>query len=220
MALNQVPLSGQTLNQSRPLIYANFITYIEPNFAVDHVGFNTGADSGKHKKVTLTQHSNALADQPVATSNGFVIYDAIPNVAADANFPVTIATSELNLIRQGTTKILPFTASAKTTVGWSYLPSGLLIKWGYVNGSGSRDTNQTYSYPTGAGIPVFSSVLTVNVGSTMNISGSAQSGTARLTFVQLVSTSATQIVVQSVGTFGASGNAHDFTYIAIGIGPV
>ena len=52
MALNLVPQVGQNLGNTQQPILDNF-TNINVNFAVDHVAFNSGADSGKHAKITF-----------------------------------------------------------------------------------------------------------------------------------------------------------------------
>ncbi len=220
MALNPVPLSGQTLNATRQPIANNF-TAINDGFLVDHVELSVpqAGDAGRHKKVTLTQHSNASGDRPAVTTNGFVLYDAIPNVANDARFPITLATPEINVIRDGTNIIIPFTASDQVDEGWTYLPSGLLIKWGYVVGSGARDATQpAHSFPTDAAIPVFSTILHVSITSTNRISNVVTAAARQFTALQVFTTTA--ITVRTDGATAATGTATDWTYIAMGIGPV
>jgi hypothetical protein len=52
MTLALVPQVGQNLENTQAPILQNF-TVINGNFDVDHVEFNSGGDSGKHKKITF-----------------------------------------------------------------------------------------------------------------------------------------------------------------------
>lgn len=83
-----------------------------------------------------------------------------------ANSPVTsINELFINKTNQSTVVQVAATGSILSTVsaptlnsnGWSYLPSGILIKWGNSSASG----NATINFPTGAGTPAFTQVFSV-----------------------------------------------------------
>lgn len=124
MALNVVPNAGQSLAVTRDPIRNNFGT-INAAFLVDHVEYNI-ANQGQHNKVTMPVQGGA----PVFAAGSNGLYN-LNNVTTTKN--------ELYVHKQtqaGTADI-PFTASAMSNLafaacddGWTYLPSGLLIKWG------------------------------------------------------------------------------------------
>lgn len=128
--LNHSPQAGQTLAASQPLIYANFITFMEPNFAVDHVGFNQGTDSGKHKAIHLTA---VVGPTFSATEIG------LSNVLDGGGFPVLNVTKTIAGPTTVTTDITTLTTSSSfpTNTGETNIASGLKYQWVQgVTGSG------------------------------------------------------------------------------------
>jgi hypothetical protein len=152
MALNDVPLSTQTLSSTQPDIRTNF-QVIDTAFEVDHVGFND-AGQGKHNQVTLP----VQAGSPAIAAGDNAFYNLLN---------ATTAKNEVYVHKQtnaGTADI-PFTASilsgstpALDAGGWSYLPSGLLLKFG--NGTANGNTAFLFSTlnPTA---PSFTQVLSI-----------------------------------------------------------
>lgn len=141
MAYNSnVPQAGQLISQSQSIINANFVAL---------ASFGNGYC--------------ALPNQSVA-----------PSFSANTDYIymlayATTSTNELFVYKQTTAGLasVPFTASimsntvaASCVNGWSYLPSGLLMKWGTTAASG----NPTAVTPTvTSGGPNFSQVFTVYV---------------------------------------------------------
>lgn len=129
MALNNVPLSGQTLNDTRNPIRNNFNT-IDTAFSVDHVPY-AAAGQGQHNKVTFP------------TQLATPIFGGLIGLWAE-NYPTTGQVELWNSInQQGGVNQYPWTASVLSntainaaTNGWSFLPSGILIKWGVSNTAG------------------------------------------------------------------------------------
>ena len=125
MALNNVPLSGQTLGQTRTAVNQNF-SLIDTAFQVDHVDYND-PNQGQHDKVTLLPQGGA------------------PSFAAGSDgiycLPYNNGTTTLNEVfvhkqTNASTQDIPFTASilsstspANNIAGWTYLPSGLQLQW-------------------------------------------------------------------------------------------
>lgn len=123
MALNDVPLSGQTLGVTQPLIRNNFST-INAAFAVDHVAYvfpGTGGNQGKHNKVTFPVQGSA----PTFSGSDFGIYNfGGALVIADSSGPLG-----------------KLTGGSIVLQGWSYWPTGALVKWGTVTlGAGGDQT--------------------------------------------------------------------------------
>jgi hypothetical protein len=158
MALNNVPLAGQSLGVTRNPINTNFNT-INADFLVDHVEYVTGG-AGKHNKVTF----------PVqAAAPGFL-------GGEEGLYNLLYATTTKNelfvhkQINAGTTDI-PFTASKMSNNtfpasenGWSYLPSGLLVKWGSM-APAAVNVNGVFAVTVNAlsGGPLFQQVFQVMV---------------------------------------------------------
>lgn len=145
--LNDTPQSGNSLGITQPLIKANFST-IDTAFSVNHVPYNDASTfQGKHAFVQF----NVLSSAPTPVANDISMYNL--------NSTLT-GLNELFIVKADGTTTTPITASHQATTGWSYLPSGLLIKWG-LTGAISGSNPFAYSYPTSASTPVFSSVFTV-----------------------------------------------------------
>jgi hypothetical protein len=127
---NTIPQPGDQPKDSQPQILTNFAA-IKTLIDVNHVTFDA-AGEGKHKFITLPVQAAAPA---LATDNG--IYNK--NYATTAKNETYIHNQTL----AGTSDI-PMSASflSNTAVpilgltGWTYLPSGVLIKWGYATGNG------------------------------------------------------------------------------------
>lgn len=122
MALNLVPTSGSTLDNTRDPIYNNF-SYINSQFAVNHVNFNNGGDSGKHIMVEMvinTLQATAGATEYILSTNGTNLLLQGPNVSY---------ANALNL-----------TAASANTDGYTVFPSGIKIAWATYTGLWSGDT--------------------------------------------------------------------------------
>lgn len=139
MALNDVPQAGQTLANTQPLIRTNF-SVIDTAFTVDHVACNT-AGQGKHNKVTFPVQGAA----PVFAATEEGLYNKLVSGVA-----------ELFVHKQSLagTKEIPFTQSILSTVtptigdgGWTYLPSGIHISWGYAITTVGGDGNYPLQFP-------------------------------------------------------------------------
>jgi hypothetical protein len=139
-----IPQPADAIAASQPQILANFtgiMTFVD----VNHYDFSSD-NAGKHMFVSLPVQASA------------------PNTAAGevALFSQTSALTgvpELAFQRQTAGAIIEFTSATLTSPGWSRDPSGLLKKWGTATITG----NTTFTLPTGATIPVFSTVVGVIV---------------------------------------------------------
>jgi len=156
--------------------------------------------------------------QPVPTSSGFVVFDAIPNTATNANYPMTIATAELNLVKSGSIKVIPFTAANKNSAGWTYLPSGLLLKWG--TGTATRNSRSTITMPNAASDPLYSAIY--YIGAFQTFTSGTSSGDIN------VSIAVGEIAIANPTTFKVFPRANglpnsgsiNIEWYSIGLGPV
>lgn len=109
---------------------------------VDHYKFDEN-DAGKHRQVTLP----AQAD-PTTAADEIALFCK--------NGPIS-GIPELFLRQQSNGAVIPVTEHG---AGWTYLPSGLLLKWGSGTATGYQ---ASFSFPTNPGIPVFTNVFFISV---------------------------------------------------------
>ena len=119
MALNNVPVVGQTLFASRDLINQNFVV-IDTAFAVNHVSYNDGSgNQGMHKFVQMP-----AAVPTIATAAG--------QIGLYAKNGSTSLQPELYFQRQGLAANSGYaiTEGINLTLGFTTWPSGTIVKWG------------------------------------------------------------------------------------------
>lgn len=156
-----IPQATDTLSQSQIDILNNFGA-LSTFLNVNHVDF-ASSDQGKHKFVTFPVQGSA----PVINVGEIALFNALSSRTSK---------DELYLVNSlGAT--VPITESQQVTgsAGWSYLPSGVLLKWG--NGSATGLSNITF--PAGATIPAFNSIFTIMV-TTAYVNASDGDGFVRL----------------------------------------
>ena len=151
---NNIPQANQRLKDSQSDLLANFQA-IQTLLAVNH-GIFGAADEGKHKWVTFPVQVGA----PAFGAGEDGLYNRLY---------ATTNLNELHVHKQtsaGTVEI-PMTASILSTnanpglnvSGWTYLPSGVLLKWGQGTANGST----AFTFPVAATIPVFTNVMSMQV---------------------------------------------------------
>lgn len=188
---NLIPQPTDQLSVSQGQILTNFGS-IKSLVDIDHVDFANN-DAGKHNKSSYVTQSPA----PTFAATEVGIY----------NFVYPTTTKNEGYVHKQTsasTAEIPFTASILSTslpailsAGWTYLPSGILLKWG------SSTTNAAVqNFPTSATIPVFTVCLHVIA----SINGTQTGAT-----INAVPTSATQFLATV-----SSGANMNFSYLAIG----
>ncbi len=122
MALIDVPLAGQTLAVTQNPIRQNFLS-INNAFAIDHVVYNI-ANAGFHNKVTFPLQGaapifgglNGLWSQLYASTGA--VGEIWVNSRNGNQYPITAS-----VLSQAP-------AIGDNTDGWTFLPSGILMKWG------------------------------------------------------------------------------------------
>ena len=134
-----IPQPTDQMSQSQQDLLDNF-TEINTFVTVDHVAFN-GANQGQHAKVTLPILAAPVFPNP-GTDIG--LYNA-------AGVTSTLSEGYVHKHIAGPAAIeVPFTESVlgsnatPATSGWTYLPSGILMKWGNavtINGTTNINMN-------------------------------------------------------------------------------
>lgn len=136
-----IPKANDIIKDSQKDI---LVDYMELNdwLAVDHYTFND-PNEGKHKQLTLPVQQEEL---PIGNNEGLIFCDT----HLLFNDPLFIT-----YIRQNNSSFTDFTSSQPERSGWSFLPSGLLLKWGIAEALGV----DAVIYPTANNIPEFNTVL-------------------------------------------------------------
>lgn len=190
MALNNVPLPGQTLLQTRDPINQNF-SDIDTTFTINHGAYND-PNAGKHTTVTFPQ----LGASP-----------AVPGATEINLFQKALGGTPQVYVQRNSGAEIPFTAGtlvgALGSTGYSALASGILLKWG----SGSAAPNGVAAVVFDATIP-FTQVYVVLV-SPLNFGGA---GTATFSVSAITNIGCSLV-------YGGSGpNPITMHYVAIGRG--
>lgn len=199
-----IPQPSDIPSQSQADLLNNFQA-IQTLIDINHVDF-ASADQGKHKWVTL----------PVQTPSPPIAFGAGELALYSFLSPVTTKNElYINKTNQATVVQVPTTASILSTSsnpgnnvsGWSYLPSGILLKWG--NDTANGDTN--ILFPVAGTIPVFTNVMclliTPKAGSTVSDPDRS---------VTLGTYSSTSFNVWGGNRTSNTANLAAFEYLAIG----
>lgn len=116
-----VPISGQSLGQSRPLINANFQS-INTIFGRNHFSFSS-SNAGKHKCCVFPNISGS--DIPTTGSSEIAIFaKAVPGGSSNL-FWKRRSDNATHIQMTNTVGI------SANSDGYSFLPGGLMIQWGF-----------------------------------------------------------------------------------------
>lgn len=143
-----IPGAAQRLKDSQPQIQNNFAE-IQTLITANHEDFNT-ANAGKHKFLQMPEQ---VASPTTAVNEGGLF----------TRQGTTTAVTELAWRRENNGTVTEITAGSLGATGWSYLPSGLLMKWGAA-ASGSFPINLNLIGP--AYTTLYNVQLTVRGGGT------------------------------------------------------
>lgn len=209
-AYQLIPLATDQLSQSQSQILNNF-TAIKGLIDIDHVDFANGTNYGKHNKVTLP----VQATMPTFLSGELGLYNLLPI----SPYPIT-GVDELfinKIVSGGAAVQIPLTASILSTNNapsgsnnnWTYLPSGILLKWSQVV-IATNTSNLLITFTVNAAIPAFKGLL--GVIATQNFSG-APSATLLQNIISVGNYATTGF---NIYAYGPSNMNINIQYIAIG----
>lgn len=193
---NMIPQPTDILSDSQDDLLQNF-QVLATAFAVNHGPYNEMAPfpQGSHTEVTLP-NNNAPDPTPIATANIWSAQSGFTN------------TTELFWQRENNGTVIPFTAFLANNTGWTRLPSGILLKWGF---PGVTGLNQPIVFPVSGIIPPFANIFqvltTLQVISGIRVSSNVISGS-------IITTGFNVDVINMVTGAGATAIV---SYLAIGV---
>lgn len=179
MAWNpNIPQPTDTLSQSQADILGNFQ-------ALDAL-----FDDGIQNVVLLPVQTS----DPTTSSTQIALYSKVGISTAQ----------ELFLRRTSNGAVQDTTGSLQANSGWSYLPSGILIKWGFATVP-NRNGIATVTYNTGGTIPVFNNVFNVTANVTFTgTSGSVQNNINIALAVGNITTTTFDVFGRAIGLPGST----------------
>jgi len=155
--LPNIPQPNDQLSVSQGNLLTNFQglnTFVN----VNHVDF-TSADAGKHKFASFP----VQAGNPGTTATELAVYSKNSAYTASAG-------PQLLIQRPTNGSTVEFTSSSQTGIGWTFLPSGILLKWGNVV---ATSPTTTIMFPIAPGtIPAFNGIFNVQLTPMKSTSGS------------------------------------------------
>jgi hypothetical protein len=184
MALTFVPQVGQNLGNTQAPILANF-TDINNNFDVDHVAFNSGADSGKHKKITFPVLYSTVGTMPAFGANEEGLFAAITDPTTATGTGVneifvfknpsfggglgsqrfSITENRGNKAGEVAASYAPASNNMNNTRGYVTLPNGTFMQWCIVDTT--ANTVSVHNWP----IPFVGYVFNVQLTQISNGTG-------------------------------------------------
>lgn len=162
MAYNSnIPQANNRIKDSQPNLLENFKS-IESFVGVNHGTFNA-VDEGKHKFVTFPVQASA----PATAGGDWNMYSFLNALTARNELYVTNTSGQSSSF---TASILSTNPNpSQNTAGWTMLPSGIMMKWGYFNGVTGLNTLNFAGPPfPNSGILVMVSPASNNTTGDMN----------------------------------------------------
>lgn len=192
MAYNQnIPAAGNDPTNDQPLLLANFQS-ISTFLNVNHVDFDE-ANQGKHIYCQFPEQTVS----PPTNANEGAIYTKQSTLTGN---------TELNYRRESNGTEIEFTGFLGSSSGWTRLPSGILLKWGFANITGSS----AVTFPAAATIPAFTAIY----GAWAIPNSNPGTGTAG---VEVVTFNTTTLTLNCFTFTTAAAATRDVNYLAIGI---
>jgi hypothetical protein len=148
---DNVPQAAQTISSTQVPILNNFGA-INEIIGVDHVSFQDAINYGKHNKTSFpiqdsdqdtSTNEMALYAKATTTTNGIELFYRYPNNGTVVQYTGIAAAPSGG-------------SSLAAASGYSYLPGGLILKWGSL--SGNFSSSIVVSFPT-SGFPPYTTAV-------------------------------------------------------------
>jgi hypothetical protein len=203
-----IPQPSDLLSQSQQDILNNFQA-IQTLVDVNHVDF-ASSDQGKHKWITFPSQAAIPPAGSSFAGTELGLYNAVYTTTNKQEIFVN-KTNQITVVQVPLTASLLSTNSAPASNNgmWTYLPSGLILKSGSIQGSLSGLTTIT---PTGG--PAFTQILTVLVSPFNSTTAADLNFSVRL--VSINSATTFQVYFSSRTSTGAASGQTGLQFLAIG----
>ena len=130
-----VPVASNNPADDQPLMLTNTIS-INAILGIDHIPFNTNS-GGRHRQVQLQEQSGI----PAGLAAGFnTLYTKLAGSPAQGELFFTRGVSGDEVQITGNSTLSPN--------GYSVLPGGLIIQWGFVNSTSNGTVTFPLAFPT------------------------------------------------------------------------
>lgn len=216
-----IPTGTVDLDQDYLNIQHNF-QQLDTSFGINHIPFSVDtldSPAGYHTEINFVPFSTTTTNPPnnnppvvpAATAGFGQIYSAEVNDGYNTDTNLFYKTGA-NRNYQLTTNFTPAKGSSSANAGYTFLPGGIVMQWGVVNGSTTFTDGQTGTVLFVTNNINFATKL-VMVQATLEYNGSAPSGRATVALDQ-ASFSTTGFDWQVLT--GGSGSYTRFNWLAIG----
>lgn len=148
---NNIPQPTDAINNSQPQLLSNFAA-IKTLIDINHGTFGA-ADEGKHKLVTLPVQAAA----PVPAAGDGCIYNKLFAGTAKNETHIHNQTQAGTANIPMSASILSTTAPVAAMQGWTYLPSGIQMRWE----SSPFAFNGLYTHTVNPAYPAFTQIFAV-----------------------------------------------------------
>lgn len=184
-----IPQPNDLISQSQAQIQTNF-SQSNTAFGIDHTAFDVVSNQGKHKKSTYVEQ----AANPATSANEVAVYSKELSGA-----------STLYLRKENNGTVIQMSAQDPTIAasGSSFLPGGVIIKWGSATVTNTQTVNFASAFPTACWQVI---LQPINNGAV----------TVANDYVYVASSSTTGFNATGVRRTSLVGNTVTFSYIAIG----
>lgn len=162
-----IPAAGDNPSVSQGQIQTNFAT-LATDFAVNHIGYGTGAGEGKHKFVEMP--AQAVKPAGLATGQG-TLYTKVAGAATQLFYVTGTSADEYRLTNLAAGNFALFGTNTNYQVGppslwggWTFLPGGLIMQYGsygLFNAFGSLASSGVITFPIPFNSPAFNVTTTL-----------------------------------------------------------
>ena len=200
--LPNIPQSTDLLSNSQLALLNNFGA-IQTLIDVDHVDF-AKATAGQHNQVSLVVQSPA----PTFSAGQVGIYSFLNSITNQNELYIN-KTNQATIVQiPATASVLSVTsAPSALTAGWTYLPSGILLKW---SANVTANGQQVITFPVAATTPAFTTCMTVLVSIADGGAGDVDES------IRLTAVTPTNFSVYGSPRTTTGAKNVTFTYLAIG----
>ena len=139
----------------------NNFQQLDTSFGKNHVKFSVTANNGKHTFIQMPTLGSEPSLPPGLTSGDGTVFT---NTTGEVNLFYTQGAAG-NIYQMTRTSDASFASFATENPGWTFLPGGLLLQYGFAATVGTGVPNSTFNFPRQFTTGVYSATATILSGS-------------------------------------------------------